>query len=156
MSSVALFAALLLTACGSSAPRPAQVSVLAADPACPPAAVEDAATPSPARVACLQRAALRELGAPESWQAPRVQFALSARRVSGLLYGKLWTGCAAGVSGNPIHVSLADGLERAGRLVAWETANRYLWFAVGRADLTDGPLVENATNAAIAACSAFP
>lgn len=149
-----LLAALFLASCGSSAPPPAVTFVLPADPACPPAAAEDAATPSPARVACLQRAALRELGGPEEWTPPRVQFGLSARRLSGLLYGKPWEGCAAGVASNPIHVSLADGLARAERLVAWETANTYLWRVLGRADLTDGPLVERATNAAIAACGA--
>ena len=137
-----LLAALVFASCGSSGPRFGGGAVLAADPACPPEAEEGAAAPSPARVACLQSAALRELVAPVGWAPPRVQFGLSARRLSGLLYGKPWEGCAAGVASDPIHVSLADGLGRAERLVAWEYTNAVLG-SLRRPDLWDNAYVSS-------------
>jgi len=62
-----------------------------------------------------------------------------------------WEGCAAGVSGNPIRVSLAEPA-RVEPLIAWETANYYFWRVMDRIDLADGNLVSQATNKAIADC----
>ena len=80
-----------------------------------------------------------------------VSYGMSPRFVRGLLLGQPWSGCAAGISGDPIFVSLHD-TGRVLSLVAWESANEQLWEILDRADITDGSLVGQATREALVAC----
>ena len=158
---------------------PGAVVVWYADANCPPS-VTSVTLPDPQRATCLMREGrLAVLGfvrrdgvAPGTkspcwsytvpaeylacldWQArllPAVSYGHSGRYVRGSLYGTPWEGCAAGVSGDPIFVSLAEP-GRVSALIAWEAANAWLWRAYDRLDLTDGPLVAEASVAAVAAC----
>ena len=85
---------------------------------------------------------------------PAITYGLSGHFGKGFLYGKPWEGCAAGRSGNPIRVSLAEP-PRELSLIAWESANYWMWKLMDRLDLTDGVYIGQATNAALAACSAM-
>ncbi len=99
--------------------------------------------------------------APASWAAcvevqirnatPEIRFARSPSWVEGSIQGVPYTGCAAGISGDPIFVSLAQPVRTWG-LHGWEAANEFLWRTMDRADLTDGPIVSESTSAALAAC----
>jgi hypothetical protein len=84
---------------------------------------------------------------------PTITYGLSGQYLKGSLYGQPWEGCAAGVSGNPIRVSLAQP-PRELSLIAWESANYWMWKVMDRLDLTDGNYIGQATNAAITTCSA--
>lgn len=158
---------------------PGAVVLWYADANCPPS-VPSVTLPNPQRAACLMREGrLAVLGlvrrdgvAPGTkspcwsytvpaeylacldWQArllPAVSYGHSGRYVRGSLYGTPWEGCAAGVGGDPIFVSLAEPW-RVDGLLAWEAANAWLWLSYDRLDLTDGPLVAEASVAAVAAC----
>lgn len=160
-------------------PPPGAVVVWYADARCTPS-VPSVTLPDPARAACLMREARlamvrivrrdavapgvkspcwayvdpQEYAACLDWQArklPAVSYGHSPRHVRGSLYGTPWEGCAAGISGDPIFVSLAEP-GRVLALHAWEATNEFLWRSYGRLDLTDGPLVAEATTAATAAC----
>lgn len=84
---------------------------------------------------------------------PAISYGYSGRWVSGLLYGRPWSGCAAGIGDDPIFVSLAEPWRIWG-LHGWEGANEFLWHTFDRADLTDGPLISEAASYATAACGA--
>ena len=85
----------------------------------------------------------------------KVNFGMSPRYIKGLLQGKLWSGCAAGISatnGNsPIFVSLQDS-SRSLPLVGWEAGNTFIYVYLGLIEETDGPLVGQATQEALVAC----
>ena len=83
---------------------------------------------------------------------PAISYGLSGHFLKGSLYGQPWEGCAAGVSGNPIRVSLVEE-NRVNSLIAWESANYWMWILMDRLDLTDGNYIAQATNESIAACS---
>jgi hypothetical protein len=84
---------------------------------------------------------------------PVFGYGLSAQWVRGTLYGKPWSGCAAGMTHQQyVFASLAQP-SRTLDLIAWESANHFLKFVLDRADLTDGALVGEASNAAKAACT---
>lgn len=82
---------------------------------------------------------------------PGVSYGMSGRWIRGLRVGEPWEGCAAGVSGNPIFVSLAEPW-RVNALLSWEASNAWLWLAFDRIDLTDGPIISESTSAALTAC----
>jgi hypothetical protein len=82
-----------------------------------------------------------------------VSYGMSPRYVRGLLLGKEWEGCAAGISGNPIFVSLHDS-RNVLPLVGWEAGNHQMNEILGRADITDGPLINQAKEEALTACDA--
>jgi hypothetical protein len=69
-----------------------------------------------------------------------------------------YAGCAAGLAlPSEVRVSLREGELRARRMVAWETANSLLAWALDRADLgDDGKVVEAAASSALDSCSALP
>lgn len=157
------------------------VVVWYADARCTPT-VSSVTLPDPARASCLMRESRlamvrivrrdavapgvkspcwayidpQEYAACLDWQArklPAVSYGHSSRHIRGSLNGQPWEGCAAGISGDPIFVSLAEP-SRINGLHGWESANEFLWKSYDRLDLTDGPLVAEATNAATAACNA--
>lgn len=82
---------------------------------------------------------------------PGVSYGMSGRWIRGLRVGEPWEGCAAGISGNPIFVSLAEPW-RVNALLSWEASNAWLWLAFDRIDLTDGPIISESTSAALTAC----
>ena len=94
------------------------------------------------RTNCLDVAARR---------SPGVSYGLSPRWTVGLLEGQPYEGCAAGISGDPIFVSMADRT-RVNGLHCWEGSNEWLWKTLDRPDLTDGAIVGESTTAALAAC----
>lgn len=69
-----------------------------------------------------------------------------------------YVGCAAGVAfPGEVRVSLREGELRARRLVAWETANSLLSWALDRPDLGDDPKVlEPLVGKVLDGCSALP
>lgn len=160
-----------------SAP-PGAVVVWYADPRCTPSLTR-ISLPDPTRAECLMREARLAIlrivqreklqPGPESpcyrYRSPEYESCLdfAARSLPGLGYGfsgrwvsahigaKPFAGCVAGMSTSPIFVSLAEP-ERVDSLTAWEAANNWLTFIFGTMALADGPLVSEATNAALAAC----
>ena len=83
---------------------------------------------------------------------PAQAYGLSGQWTKGLLYGEPWEGCAAGFAQKDyVFASLAEPA-RVLPLVAHEAANNWLQVTYDRLDLTDGPIVGEASNAAKAAC----
>lgn len=160
------------------APPAGAVAVWYADTTCPPI-VQSITLPDPEVAACVlheaRQAAVRIVlrdhttpgNASPCWaffgqmyancldvaarKLPAVSYGHSGRRIEGLLNGKPWNGCAAGISGDPIFVSLAQPARIWG-LHGWEAANEFIWHTMDRADITDGPIVSESTSAALAAC----
>ena len=83
---------------------------------------------------------------------PAISYGLSSHYLKGSLYGQPWEGCAAGVSGDPIRVTLAQP-PRELALIAWESANYWMWITMDRLDLTDGDYIAQVTNTAMSACN---
>lgn len=82
---------------------------------------------------------------------PGIGYGRTAHYLKGMVGSTPWEGCAAGVSGNPIRVSLVEPW-RVNALISWETGNYYFWLVMDRIDLADGDLVGIATKKALAAC----
>ena len=72
--------------------------------------------------------------------------------------GLPYAGCAAGVAlPSEVRVSLREGEVRARRMIAWQTANSLVTWALDRGDLgDDAKLLEAAATAALDSCSALP
>lgn len=79
--------------------------------------------------------------------------------VDSAMNGSLpYAGCAAGVAfPSEVRVSLREGEVRARRMIAWETANSLVTWALDRGDLgDDARLLEAAATTALDSCSTLP
>ena len=84
---------------------------------------------------------------------PKIAYGMSGHWIKGLRENIPWEGCAAGIAGDPIFVMLVDP-DRALKLIAWETANFWMWKLMDRVDLTDtSTYIGETVNRAYLECS---